>query len=136
MDVPPREVFDRMRERWLGGVTALDGEDMTDDVVVEGPFAPPGEPRRIEGRQAFLDYANPRRTAFPVRFDACRTLAVHDTTDPATIVVEYELTGTSTATGRQSTAGFVGVLTVRDGKVARWREYQDTLAIMTALGAQ
>jgi uncharacterized protein len=52
---------------------------------------------------------------------------------PATIVVEYELTGTSTATGRQSTAGFVGVLTVRDGKVARWREYQDTLAIMTAL---
>jgi uncharacterized protein len=30
-------------------------------------------------------------------------------------------------------AAFIGVLTVRDGKVALWREYQNTLAIQQAL---
>ncbi|WP_433411421.1 nuclear transport factor 2 family protein [Microtetraspora malaysiensis] len=78
-------------------------------------------------------------TATPARratssVDACRATVVHDTQDPETIIVEYELTGTSTKTNRQSTAAFIGVLTVRDGKVVLWREYQNTLAIMQAIG--
>lgn len=134
MDSTPYGVFERMQQQWLGHPAALTGEDFADDVVIEVPFAPAGHRNRFEGRQEFLDFANPQRADLRVRFDECRTLAVHETQDPATIVVEYELTGTSLTTGRQSTAGFIGVLTVRDGKVARWREYQNTLAILQALG--
>jgi ketosteroid isomerase-like protein len=132
MPSTPRDLFEQMRHQWFGPATALTGDLLADDVIIESPFAASG-PHRIEGRQQFLDFANPQRAAFPVRFDACRTTAVHDTTDPDTIVVEYELTGTSTATGRQATAAFISVLTARDGKIALWREYQNTLAIQQAL---
>ena len=32
-----------------------------------------------------------------------------------------------------TTAAFIGVLTARDGKIALWREYQNTMAIQQAL---
>jgi uncharacterized protein len=134
MDATPRDVFRRMQQRWLGHPAPLAGDDLAEDVIIEFPFAPPGRPRRFEGRQQFLDFANPQRAAFPVHIDACRTVAIHETADPDTIIVEYELTGTSTNTNRQSTAGFVAVLRVRDGRVALWREYQNTLAMQEALG--
>ncbi|MBE1491249.1 nuclear transport factor 2 family protein [Plantactinospora soyae] len=134
MEITPRDLFHRMRRQWLDHPAALTGEDLADDVVVELPFARPGQPSRFGSRQQFLEFANPQRAMLPVRFDDCRTVAIHDTTDPHTIVVEYELTGTSTKTHRQSTAAFVGVLTVRDGKIALWREYQDTAAILEAVG--
>ena len=135
MPSTPREVFQRMQQQWFGEPAPLTGDLLTEDVVVETPFSPAGSPnRRIEGRQRFLEVINPQRAAFPVRFDGCRTLAVHDTTDPDTIVVEYELTGTSPVTDRPATARFIGVLTTRDGKIARWREYQDRAAIAQALG--
>lgn len=132
MPSTPRDLFEQMRQQWFGPAPALTGDFLADDVIVESPFAAPG-PHRIVGRQQFLDFANPQRAVFPVRFDACRTTAVHDTTDPETIVVEYELTGTSTTNGRQATAAFIAVLTARDGKIALWREYQNTLAIQHAL---
>jgi ketosteroid isomerase-like protein len=69
-----------------------------------------------------------------VRFEACRELAIHQTADPEVIVVEYELAGTVTTTGRRAAAPFIGVLQVRDGRIIRWREYQDAIAIAHALG--
>lgn len=134
MGTTPHEVFQRMQQQWLGPPAPLTGDDLAEDVIIEVPFAPPGHQNRFEGRQQFLDFANPQRAALPVRFDECRTVALHDTKDPNTIVVEYELTGTSTRTNQQSTAAFIGVLTVHDGKVTRWREYQNTMAILQALG--
>jgi uncharacterized protein len=134
MTTTPREAFDRMRQQWLGHPMPLTGEDLADDVTIEIPFAPPGRPTRIEGKREFLDFANPERAGIPVRFDECRTTAIHETTDPETIIVEYELIGTSTKTDQQHTAAFIGVLTVHDGKVTLWREYQNTLAITHALG--
>lgn len=38
-----------------------------------------------------------------------------------------------TSTGERGSARFIGVLRVRDGKIAGWREYQNTLAIQQAL---
>ena len=134
MHTTPRDLFQRMQRQWFCRPGDLTGEFLADDVVIEEPFAPPGRRARFEGKQEFLDFANAQRATFPVRIDACRTVAVHDTTDPETIVVEYELTGTSTRTDRQATAAFIGILTARDGKVTRWREYQNTAAIQQAVG--
>jgi uncharacterized protein len=128
-----RDLFEQLREQWFGQPGPLTGDLLTDDVVVELPFAP-GGPSRIEGRETFLARINPQRAAFPLRIDGSRVLAVHDTADPDTIVVEYELTATSTVTGRQSSSPFIAVLTARDGKVAGWREYQNTLAMQQAAG--
>ena len=129
----PRELFEQMQTQWFGRPGPLTGDLLADDVVIEVPFAAPGRPTRFEGRQRWLDFANPQRAGFPIRFEACHTRAVHDTADPDTIVVEYELTAVNTVTDRRGTAAFIGVLTVRDGKVAVWREYQNTLAMQQAL---
>jgi hypothetical protein len=130
----PREVFARMREQWLGNAVNPMGSLLADDAVIETPFAPPGGTRRFEGREEFLAFAQVGRAALPVRFEECREIAVHDTADPEVIVVEYELAGTVTTTGRRAAAPFIGVLRVRDGQVAGWREYQDAVAIAHALG--
>lgn len=130
----PREVFALMREQWLGNAGNPMGSLLADDAVIETPFAPPGRPRRFEGREEFLSFAQAGRAALPVRFEECREIAIHDTADPEVIVVEYELAGTVTTTGRRAAAPFIGVLRVRDGQVAGWREYQDAVAIARALG--
>ncbi|HZX03032.1 nuclear transport factor 2 family protein [Kribbella sp.] len=124
-------VIDRMGASWLGE-PAFD-ELLADDVVIEAPFAP-GGPQRWVGREEWLAFAVPARAGFPVRFDRFTKLAVHETLDPEVAVVEYELGGEIAGTGRRGSARFVGVLRVRDGRVAEWREYQDTAAIQQALG--
>jgi ketosteroid isomerase-like protein len=129
----PREVFARMRQGWLGQA-APDADLLAEDVVIEIPFAAPGRPRRIEGRDAFLDLVARERGALPGRLEEVREVAVHETADPEVIVVEYEISGTVTATGRRASAAFIGVLRVHDGKTLLWREYQDTLALAEHLG--
>src|SRR4051794_39476510 len=128
-----QDVFEQMQREWFGEPGPLRGDLLAEDVVIETPFAPPGRPTRIEGRQRVLDLLNPQRAAAPIRIDACRATAVHQTTDPDTVVVEYELTATSLRSGRQGTSPFIGVLTVRDGRIALWREYQNTAAVQAAL---
>jgi len=130
----PTEVFARMRDNWLSDAPTFEGDLLADDVVIEMPFAAPGRPDRIVGRDAFVAFASAGRAALPIRFDDCHTTAVHETADPEVIVVEYELAATLTTTGVSASAPFVGVLRVRDGRVAGWREYQNPLAMALATG--
>jgi ketosteroid isomerase-like protein len=131
----PREIFARMQQQWLGGAAEAMGSLLADDVVIETPYAPPGRPRRFQGRDEWLAFARAARAATPpLRFDECRNVVVHETTDPEVIVVEYELAGTVTTTNVHAAACFIGVLRVRDGRIAHWREYQNVLAIARALG--
>jgi uncharacterized protein len=125
-----------MQEYWLSNSTDVHGfaDQLADDVVIETPFAPPGRPRRVRGREQWLAIAAPGRAALPARFEECRNVVVHETADPEVIVVEYELAGTVTTTRQPASAAFIGVLRVRDGKIVHWREYQDTFAIVQALG--
>jgi uncharacterized protein len=68
-----------------------------------------------------------------VRLEECRNVVIHETADPEVIVIEYELAGIVTTTNHRAAAPFIGVLRVRDGKIAGWREYQDVPAIQRAL---
>ena len=130
----PRELFERFEQEILGNVSEPMTELYAEDVVVETPFAPPGAPRRIEGRDEFRAFASARRASLPVRFEEVRNVVVYETTDPEVIVVEYEIVGTQTATDRSATASFIGVLRARHGQIVHWREYQDVLAIVRASG--
>lgn len=126
----PLALYEKMKQNWLDGLPELDEDLWTDDVVVETPYSG----RRIEGKAAWLAHAREgRATMPPVRFDEVREIAMHETKDPEVVVVEYELTGTALATGKQGTGRFVGVLRVRDGRIAHWREYQDVVAMAETL---
>ncbi|MGS2648067.1 nuclear transport factor 2 family protein [Streptosporangium sp. LJ11] len=131
----PREMFERVRRHWLENLGGF-GSELAEDAVIEVPFAPPGRPRRHEGKDAFLLFAGPEQAAFARRFalDEVREVVVHETADPEVIVVEYELAGRVLATGHQASSPFIGVLRVRDGKIVNWREYQNTLAMIEIMG--
>ncbi|AGZ43759.1 nuclear transport factor 2 family protein [Actinoplanes friuliensis] len=129
----PRQLFERVREHWLTDRPAFDEDMLTDDVVLETPFAPPGRPVRREGRAEVLAYVRAGHASVPFRFDGCHVAAVHDTADPRTIVVEYELAATIPATGVSASAPFIAVLTVHEGRIARWREYQHSMLLAAAM---
>ena len=71
--------------------------------------------------------------AGPLTYERYRTLAIHDTGDPETIIVEQEALGTSASTGAFALPNIV-VLTVRDGEIAHLRDYVNIPAAAAALG--
>ena len=99
----------------------------------EFPFAYPGVPTRLEGREAIVDWIAAGWAGDVPRFDGYRTLAVHTTADPQTVVVEQEAVGTSATTGAFTLPAIV-VLTARDGQIVRLRDYVDVRAVAAVLG--
>lgn len=129
----PREILERFRQ------AAIDQsvEDMRRlyavDAVHEFPFTRPGLPSRIEGRDEIVNFSAAiwRTNAF--KYERYRTLAIHDTHDPATIVVEQEAIGTSASAGEFALPNIV-VLTVHNGQITHLRDYVDILAAMAVMG--
>ncbi|HEY7433462.1 MAG TPA: nuclear transport factor 2 family protein [Streptosporangiaceae bacterium] len=128
-----REVLQRLRQAAI----ARSADDMrrvySADAVHEFPFTRPGVPSRLEGRDEIVTWIAAGWQAYPLKYEHYRTLAIHDTSDPATIIVEQEALGTSAATGEFALPNII-VLTVRNGQVARLRDYVNIMAAATAMG--
>jgi hypothetical protein len=63
--------------------------------------------------------------AYGLKYERYRTHAIHDTSDPETIIVEQEVLGTSASTGEFTLPNIV-VLTARNGQInapARLRQH-------------
>jgi ketosteroid isomerase-like protein len=69
----------------------------------------------------------------PAEYERYRTLAIHDTSDPETIIVEQEALGTSASTGEFALPNII-LLTVRNGQIIRLRDYANILAAAAAMG--
>jgi uncharacterized protein len=67
-------------------------------------------------------------------FKEFRNVRIHDTTDPETIICEYDLHGVVTQTGEPFVFGYILLITVRDGQIALVRDYMDTFAMTATLG--
>lgn len=132
-DAGPREVLERWREATISQSTVDMRRMYAADAVHEFPFAYPGVPSRLAGRDDILDWMADLRAANPLRYRRYRTIAIHDTDDPETIVVEQEAIGNSPATGDFTPPNIV-VLTARDGEIVRLRDYVNVLAAAAALG--
>ncbi|MFJ9030709.1 nuclear transport factor 2 family protein [Streptomyces sp. NPDC102274] len=92
-----------------------------EDGLFEFPFAPPGAPARIEGREAVADYIRD----YPQHIDIhdIPYLEIHETRDPETIVVEMRTEGLIVATGEPFDFSYIAVVTVRHGRITRYRDY-------------
>jgi uncharacterized protein len=129
----PRQAFERIRQATL----AMDPSypDLyAEDGVHEMPFARPGIPRRIEGRENIRAFLGRAAGAAPMTFTEFRNVRVHETTDPGTIICEYDLHGVVTRTGEPFVFSYILLLTVRDGQIALVRDYMDTFAMTATLG--
>src|SRR5262245_15713437 len=111
----PCEVVERLRRCIREDDRSSVAELLAIDGVVEWPFAVPGAPRRLEGRDAFRDFLARSASASALRLDDLRVLAVHETADPEVIVIETATCGTVAATGRRFELPAIAVLRVRGG---------------------
>jgi ketosteroid isomerase-like protein len=129
----PREVLERMREAAI----SQSADDMSRvyaaDAIHEFPFNMSGMPSRLEGRDEIVNWIAAGWKAFPLKYERYRTIAVHDTSDPETIIVEQEALGTSASTGEFALPNIM-VLTVRNGQIARLRDYVSIPAAAAAMG--
>ncbi|MEU6214683.1 nuclear transport factor 2 family protein [Streptomyces sp. NPDC047023] len=100
-----------------------------EDGVMEFPFAPPGRPRRLEGRAAVADYMAPYPLIVDLHDFPEEDLRIHRTEDPRTIVVEMRGVGRLVATGGPFDMTYVAVVTVEDGRFTSYRDYWNPLAV-------
>jgi uncharacterized protein len=60
---------------------------------------------------------------------------VHETLDPDVVVAEIQHTGITVATREPYRLAAIGVVRLRDGEIAHYRDYMDTLSTARAIGA-
>lgn len=126
----PRAVLERFREAAISQSAEALSAVYTVDAVHEFPFTRPGLPSRLEGRDEIVSWIAGGWKAQALRYERYRTLAIHDTGDPATIVVEQE------ALGADFMLPNIVVLTARDGQIAHLRDYVNILAALEVMGGQ
>ena len=126
-----RAVFDRflaasVENRW---------DDLADlyaeDVTLEMPFTLPGMPSVTKGREELRRRF--RAAGGSRRITGAGNVVVHETTDPSVLVAEFDLH--QEVRGTACVAGYVMVLTVRNGQIAHSRDYTDTAAAAERLKA-
>lgn len=128
----PRDVIARRRSLILdhdmngfAGLFAADG-------VMELPFAPPGMPARIEGREAIRSFSAATGTSLMQIEDMWAT-DVYETTDPEVLIVELETKAVVTTTGAPFQATSVQVFRIRDGEILLFRDYWNPQGLAQAL---
>jgi ketosteroid isomerase-like protein len=127
--------FFRIIEHGLNGL--VDGQHffelLAEDVVVEYVVTVPDYPRRVVGRKAVADlYRGYGDTGIVLH--SADELAVHWDREASVAVLEYAVHGQVTPTGRAYDNHFVSVITIKDRKITRWRDYLDPIAVFDALG--
>ena len=103
-----------------------------EDGVLEFPFAGPGYPKRVEGRDAIREYLRDYPNLLDIREVVAKT--VHETTDPAVVVVEFTVAGVVVASQQPYELSYIAVITVSDGFIRHYRDYWSPLAAAEILG--
>jgi ketosteroid isomerase-like protein len=110
----------------------VDGEHFWDAVaenaVFEFLYNIPGFTNRIEGRDAYIDWF----ADYSIVLHAADHLHVYKSTKPGVIILEYEVHGKVPHSGKAYDNRFCSVITIADRKIVHWRDYMDSLAVMSA----
>ena len=126
--------FFRVIKKGLDGL--VDGDDyydlLAEDVVFEYVISVPGYPARVEGRQSIVDLYGDYTDY--VTMHSADNLRVYRDREASVVVLEYQVHGESVTTRRAYDNRFVSIVTIKDGKVAHWRDYLDPVAVFNASG--
>jgi ketosteroid isomerase-like protein len=126
----PVEIFEQVLRAAQSGEVQAMLDLCADDVVFEFPFAPPGRPAEVRGKEPLGRYlaAVPSR----IQFDGLSNLETHQTVYPDVAVIEMTATGKVRDTGEPYDQSYVVVLTAREGRITRYRDYWNPLKALQA----
>lgn len=102
----------------------------TDDVIFEFPYAPDGLPKRLEGSVALAAHLG--RLGPLLSFGTMELGKIYATGE--TVIVEFSCKGEGVSTGAPYDQVYISVVTLRDGRIAHYRDYWNPLVVLTALG--
>jgi uncharacterized protein len=101
-----------------------------DDVEFEFPYAPDGLPKRLHGRGALA--AHLKRIGPLLSFGQMELGAVHAA--GKMVIFEFSCNGQGVGTGAPYNQVYISVVTLRDGRIAHYRDYWNPLVVLAALG--
>jgi uncharacterized protein len=131
--VTPADVLAQRRSLTLSG----DADGLADlyapDAVIESPFAPPGAPARLAGREAIREYTR-QVIASPLRVDDYEVTELYQTQDPEVVIVEMRANGTLTTTGQSFAATSIQILRIRAGQIVLFRDFANPRILQDLLG--
>ncbi len=127
------DVLAQRRRLTLSGDADALADLYAPDAVIEAPFAPPGAPSRLAGREAIREYSR-RVVASPLRLEEYEVTELYQTQDPEVVIVEMRGKGTVTTTGRSFTATSIQVLRIRDGQIVLFRDFANPQVLRDVLG--
>jgi uncharacterized protein len=128
----PREVAEQVR-RMVAGEGVSFADLFAGDGVLAYPFAPPGQPRELRGREAIREFHDVPGRRELLRMDGVSAV-VRETDDPEVVVTEITHHGWSRAAGEPYRFTALGVIRVRDGQIVRYDDYMDPIAMCRLLG--
>jgi hypothetical protein len=105
----------------------------TPDGVIESPFAPPGAPSRLEGREAIREYSR-HVMASPLRLEEYQVVELYQTQDPEVVIVEMRTKATLTTMGRSFAATSIQILRIREGQIVLFRDFANPRILEDAIG--
>jgi uncharacterized protein len=120
--VTPADVLAQRRRLTLDG----DADGLADlfapDGVIESPFAPPGVPSLLEGREAIREYSR-RVVASPLQLEEYEVAEFYQTQDPEVVIVEMRAKVTLTTTGQSFATTSIQILRIREGQIVLFRDF-------------
>lgn len=125
------EVFTQVRKAGEAVDINAYADLFAEDGEIHWPKTLPGRPHRIQGRENIRTFFLDAVADLPERVIEYHDVVLHETTDPEVVIAEYEAHTTVLGTGKEYRLPFVVVLTVRDGKIARYRDYMPVSSIPT-----
>ncbi|MEU6646419.1 nuclear transport factor 2 family protein [Saccharomonospora sp. NPDC046836] len=130
-----REMFDRLLPMFLDKDLAGFADLFAEDGVHELPFAPPGVPGRIQGRENIRAYL----TAIietPLMHKEFQSVTVYETQNPEVAIAEFDAHGVVTTSGRPYVMRYLQILQVSGGQIALWRDYWNPAEGARLLGTE
>jgi ketosteroid isomerase-like protein len=123
--VTPADVLARRRHLVLNGDADGYADLFALDGVMDSPFAPPGVPSRLEGREAIREHSR-RVMASPLLLEDYEVAELYQTQDPEVVIVEMRTKATLTTTGRSFVATAIQILRIREGQIVLFRDFADS----------
>lgn len=133
-DRTPREVAELVRAMVAGRDGIVFADLFAADGVLEYPFAAPGMPTRIEGREQMRTYHGRASGARDLIDVEDVDLVVHETTDPEVVVAEITHRGYAKALDGPYEFTALGIMRVRDGQIVSYRDFMNPVAMAEMLG--
>jgi uncharacterized protein len=130
--VTPADVLAQRRRLILSGDADGFADLFAPDGVIELPFASPGAPARLAGREVIREYS--RQVVALLEVEDFEVTELYQTQDPEVVIVEMRTKGTLATTGQSFAATSIQVLRIREGQIALFRDFANPRALEDVIG--